>query len=138
LVDSYAEGMLHQGYTESTLRPKVRLVGALSQWMHARQIPTTALDEGLVASFLAYVATRRHIADGDRAALRQLLQHLRQRGVVPPSSPESHQSKAVSTYLGHGLVADTYWYISATPELLRLAALRAEAHLEDTGDGNAS
>jgi len=44
----------------------------------------------------------------------------------------------LSTYLGHGLVADTYWYISATPELLRLAALRAEAHLEDTGDGNAS
>ena len=32
----------------------------------------------------------------------------------------------LTTYLGHGHVADTYWYISATPELLQLAALRLE------------
>jgi site-specific recombinase XerD len=30
----------------------------------------------------------------------------------------------LSTYLGHRHVADTYWYISAVPELLRLATLR--------------
>jgi integrase len=33
----------------------------------------------------------------------------------------------LSTYLGHGHVADTYWYLSAVPELLRLAAARLEA-----------
>ncbi len=33
---------------------------------------------------------------------------------------------ALTTYLGHGHVNDTYWYISATPELLQLAALRLE------------
>ena len=27
----------------------------------------------------------------------------------------------LSTYLGHVHVADTYWYIEAVPELLRLA-----------------
>jgi integrase len=32
----------------------------------------------------------------------------------------------LSTYLGHVHVADTYWYISAVPELLRLATLRLE------------
>ena len=32
----------------------------------------------------------------------------------------------LTTYLGHGHVANTYWYISATPELLRLATLRLE------------
>jgi integrase len=32
----------------------------------------------------------------------------------------------LATYLGHGHVADTYWYISATPELLELAARRLE------------
>jgi len=32
----------------------------------------------------------------------------------------------LSTYLGHGHVADTYWYISAVPELLRQATLRLE------------
>jgi integrase len=32
----------------------------------------------------------------------------------------------LTTYLGHGHVADTYWYISAVPELLRQATLRLE------------
>lgn len=33
----------------------------------------------------------------------------------------------LSTYLGHGHVTDTYWYLTAVPELLRLAAKRLEA-----------
>lgn len=32
----------------------------------------------------------------------------------------------LATYLGHAHVSDTYWYISAAPELLRLAADRVE------------
>jgi integrase/recombinase XerD len=32
----------------------------------------------------------------------------------------------LTTYMGHGHVADTYWYISATPELLKLATQRLE------------
>ena len=32
----------------------------------------------------------------------------------------------LTTYLGHGHVADTYWYISATPELLEQATRRLE------------
>lgn len=30
----------------------------------------------------------------------------------------------LTTYLGHRRIADTYWYLSATPELMRLAMLR--------------
>jgi integrase len=33
----------------------------------------------------------------------------------------------LSTYLGHAHVADTYWYLSATPELLQLVANRCSA-----------
>ena len=36
---------------------------------------------------------------------------------------------AVSTYLGHGHPASTYWYMQATPELLRDVASAAEALL---------
>ncbi len=32
----------------------------------------------------------------------------------------------LATYLGHVHVADTYWYLSATPELLYWAAMRCE------------
>ena len=37
----------------------------------------------------------------------------------------------LSTYLGHVHVADTYWYLEAVPELLRLATERAMAPRED-------
>jgi integrase/recombinase XerD len=39
--------------------------------------------------------------------------------------PDREMSK-LSTYLGHARPEDTYWYIEAVPELLRLAAERAE------------
>jgi integrase/recombinase XerD len=32
----------------------------------------------------------------------------------------------LSTYLGHTKVTDTYWYLQAIPELLRLALTRVE------------
>jgi integrase len=32
----------------------------------------------------------------------------------------------LATYLGHGHIAETYWYIQAVPELLQLATERLE------------
>jgi integrase len=37
----------------------------------------------------------------------------------------------LSTYLGHTRVADTYWYLSASPELLGIAGMRLEKILGD-------
>jgi integrase len=39
---------------------------------------------------------------------------------------------ALSTYLGHAKITDTYWYLTATPELLAKAAQRLE-HLQGGG-----
>jgi len=36
---------------------------------------------------------------------------------------------ALSTYLGHGKVSDTYWYLQATPELMRNIAERCESRV---------
>jgi hypothetical protein len=33
----------------------------------------------------------------------------------------------LSTYLGHTCVRDTYWYLSACPELMEYAARRLES-----------
>jgi integrase/recombinase XerD len=38
----------------------------------------------------------------------------------------------LSTYLGHVSPADTYWYLSASPELMELAAQRLEARFGAT------
>ncbi|UQG55099.1 MULTISPECIES: tyrosine-type recombinase/integrase [unclassified Marinobacter] len=39
-----------------------------------------------------------------------------------------HHILALSTYLGHAKITDTYWYLTATPELLAKAALRPELY----------
>ena len=37
---------------------------------------------------------------------------------------------ALSTYLGHVKVTDTYWYVTGIPELLEIAASRFERFIE--------
>ena len=39
----------------------------------------------------------------------------------------NRQILALATYLGHAKVSDTYWYLSAVPELMALTARRFEA-----------
>jgi len=53
-------------------------------------------------------------------AVRTVLRWYREGVEVDPRMP------VLSTYLGHGHVSDTYWYLSSVPELLRLAAARLE------------
>lgn len=55
-----------------------------------------------------------------RFAVKTLLQWYRNGQDV------EHHLPALATYLGHTHVADTYWYLTAVPELLNLAALRLE------------
>jgi hypothetical protein len=40
----------------------------------------------------------------------------------------------LSTYLGHVNPSNTYWYLSAAPELLALAGERLQQHLDHLGD----
>jgi integrase len=42
----------------------------------------------------------------------------------------------LSTYLGHADPGDTYWYLSAAPELLGLAGERLERHLKQRTEAN--
>jgi len=36
---------------------------------------------------------------------------------------------SLSTYVGHAMVTNTYWYLSAVPELMSLAAERFESYM---------
>ena len=55
-----------------------------------------------------------------RFAVKTLIQWYRGGHDVERDLPE------LATYLGHTHVADTYWYLTAVPELLHLAAQRVE------------
>jgi hypothetical protein len=39
----------------------------------------------------------------------------------------------LSTVMGHSGPASTYWYVSASPELMALAAQRLQAHVDQGG-----
>src|SRR5207247_2487486 len=60
-----------------------------------------------------------------RLAVTTLLQWYRRGVDVEQRLPR------LSTFLGHGHVTDTYWYLSAVPELMRLAAKRLPPLEED-------
>jgi hypothetical protein len=42
-----------------------------------------------------------------------------------------HAIAALSVYLGHANVTDTYWYLTATPDLMALAAHRFESFVRN-------
>lgn len=48
----------------------------------------------------------------------------------PGGSPVGWRMRALSTYLGHGNVADTCWYLHATPQLMRGVADACERFLD--------
>ena len=51
--------------------------------------------------------------------------------VVPlPSNPSCALLPILSTYLGHGHVTDTYWYVTSTPELMATVGERLEKRWE--------
>jgi hypothetical protein len=41
----------------------------------------------------------------------------------------------LSTWLGHVHPASTYWYLSASPELMAVAGQRLETHLTNQSEG---
>ena len=72
--------------------------------------------------------TRPHTASADRShsfAVRTLIQWHRSGVDVDAAMPR------LSTYLGHIAPADTYWYLSAVPELMELAAQRLDLTTEE-------
>lgn len=46
------------------------------------------------------------------------------------NQPPDHIADTLSTYVGHAKVSDTYWYVSATPELMASAAQRFALFVE--------
>jgi integrase len=46
-----------------------------------------------------------------------------------------HAALALSTYVGHAKVTDTYWYLTATPELMQTAGARFETFAQGGHDG---
>jgi site-specific recombinase XerD len=90
-IDAFAHRLAQRGYTRSTATHKIRAVAALSDWLERKQRGVEDLDEQLVSEFLKY---RRHrgLAQYEAPpALRDLLNHLRDAGIIG-SAPAREES----------------------------------------------
>ncbi len=92
-IDAYAVRLSEQGYAKFTINCRIRLVGALSRWMHLGGIGVMDLDKQTTDKFLQYLRRKRRIQRGDMPTLRLLLEHLRQSGVIPTPTPEIDDSE---------------------------------------------
>ena len=86
-IDAFATVLWDRGYARSTAREHLRLIAALSLWSRRRRLGVDDIDDSRLEEFLRHRRKRGHARRGDRAAPRQLLEHLRRVGVVPVPSP---------------------------------------------------
>ena len=72
---------------------------------------------------LEWVARGGHAAPRLHDLRHTFICHALLRSYQQPQ-PINNVIDAISTYVGHAKVSDTYWYVTATPELMAVAAQR--------------
>ena len=82
-IDGFAALLSRQGYARHTGRLKIWLVADLSAWLDQRRLGIMNVDEKHIGEFLKRREKQRPPQSSDRGTLAQLLQHLRQCGIVP-------------------------------------------------------
>ncbi len=109
---TFASSLVEEGYTDRTIQLKLGLLACLGRWLQPTKLAVTDLDERVLEAFLKY---RRRVHGGDLRTLRQFLDHLRKRNVVPDRKPVCKRSPLadiLAEYERHlhserGLVAHT-------------------------------
>jgi len=93
-IDTFAQRLSKQGYASSTACDKLRVVAKLSQWLERRQLSLNALNEQQVATFIHELNEhQRRFFRGDKTTLGDLLEQLRNTGVVPvPITASNHSA----------------------------------------------
>ena len=73
-----------QGYASTTLRHKMRLVRGFSMWLGQRRVSARRVTLEQAERYLRYCARHRRLGSDDLASLKQLLELLREEGIVAP------------------------------------------------------
>jgi len=86
-IEGLAASLLEQGYCRSSLRPKIRALGRLGQWLGERTAQACDVDEDLITEFLHQTPRTHCQRHGDRKTMVSLLRYLRELGVAQPPHP---------------------------------------------------
>lgn len=82
-VQSFGERLIGLGYRHETILHKLWIVSLFGRWMEHAGLALSDLDEGRAEEFLSARRRRGRTHRGHPRTLRQLIEHLRSRGVVP-------------------------------------------------------
>lgn len=105
-IEGFAGWARNQGYARCSRYRRVLLAACFSRWLGQQGISRRRVSAQQAGRYLRSRARRVKIHRGDAAALRQFLEFLRHKGVIPAEtvaagrrSPVEHEIQAFETYL---------------------------------------
>jgi len=87
----FAASLMEDGYTEGTIHSKLWLLDDFGHWLLRSRLEVTQLDERLIETFIAHKRREGRVHRGNQT-VRQFLEHLRERNVVPAVLPVRDES----------------------------------------------
>ena len=90
-ITLFAQWVSGQGYALRSLHRKVLIAACFSRWLRQKGVRLRNISPEHTARYLRYRARRVRIHQGDAAALRQLIDFLRRRKVVPTRKVPQHR-----------------------------------------------
>jgi site-specific recombinase XerD len=103
-IDDFIESLQERGYDRHSIRCKIRSVADFSRWIDRRQHALTDWDSDLVSHFIAYRKRSGRFDWGDNSAVRQMIDRLRARQIIPTvtsPAPRSERETAEDEFRQH-------------------------------------
>lgn len=104
-IATFVAALVEMGFARESVQKQLRLLSQLGRWMQRTRRAVTDLDQINSEVFLAAYRRRRRLKRGDRAALRHLIEHLQDQGVITVriAGPENEQpfTKLEQRYENH-------------------------------------
>jgi site-specific recombinase XerD len=85
-MDGFAAWLWERGYSQATAYPYLRVIADFSRFLERKDFGAGEVDESRAKEFLRH-RRRRRLHRGDWAALRLLMKHMRETGVISLPSP---------------------------------------------------
>jgi site-specific recombinase XerD len=104
-LDAFVQSLIEQGFKTHLIGRQIRVVSYFSQWLLDKDVAAEDVDEQQVRCFFAGRAQQQSIRSGDHAALKRLVECLRQMNIIGPHpvdnkpTPIQHALNAFATYL---------------------------------------
>src|SRR6266481_2569370 len=89
-IDDFIELLQEQGYDRHSIRCKIRSVADFSRWLDRQDWALEDVDPDRVRRFLSYRKRSGRYDLGDNAAVRQMIDLLRRKQIVPAATSSSH------------------------------------------------